>query len=75
MSLTPKFCRQCGARLERRIVDEVPRMVCPTCDTVFYVNPLPAAAVLVFNERREVLCLKRKQKLHQGRWSFPIAVV
>lgn len=75
MPLKPRFCSQCGGELAYRTVDEKTREVCPACETVFYRNPLPAAASLVLNEKREVLCLKRGQKLHKGKWALPIGFV
>ncbi len=48
------------------------RVVCPSCQTVFYQNPLPVAASIVLNERREVLLVKRAREPHKGMWCFPM---
>ncbi|MBU0637845.1 MAG: NUDIX domain-containing protein [Planctomycetes bacterium] len=72
MALKPKFCSRCGAMVETHVVDDRPREVCPTCETVFYQNPLPVAASVVLNSQREVLLVKRKNDPHKGMWCLPI---
>lgn len=72
---TLRYCSRCGAELTEKIIDLAVRQICPACETVFYRNPTPAASVLLLNEQREVLCLKRKQELFHGWWSLPTAFV
>ncbi|MCK4413172.1 MAG: NUDIX domain-containing protein [Candidatus Eisenbacteria sp.] len=72
MSLTPLFCSQCGAELERRLLDGRQREMCPACGTVSYRNPLPVAAAVVLNKAREVLLVRRRQEPHRGEWCLPI---
>jgi ADP-ribose pyrophosphatase YjhB (NUDIX family) len=55
-----------------RDVEGRPRVTCPACETVFYENPLPVAASIVLNRRREVLLVKRKHDPHQGKWCLPM---
>ncbi|MFH1745676.1 MAG: NUDIX domain-containing protein [Planctomycetota bacterium] len=75
MPPTPKYCSQCAAAVESRVVAGNPRLVCPQCDTVFYDNPIPVAAAVVLNERRQVLLVKRKRAPHQGDWCLPMGFV
>ena len=72
MPLKPRFCSQCGQAVATRVVDDRPRTVCPACDTIFYENPLPVAASILMNERREVLLVKRKRDPHRGKWCLPM---
>jgi 8-oxo-dGTP diphosphatase len=72
MSMKPKFCSQCGAAVVTREVHDRQRMVCPTCELVFYENPLPIAACVLLNERREVLLVRRKREPHKGLWCLPM---
>jgi NADH pyrophosphatase NudC (nudix superfamily) len=43
------FCPWCGANLERTVVDQVERWVCPVagCGYVFWDNPTPIVAAIV----------------------------
>jgi len=72
MTLTPRFCAQCGGALVERIVEGRPRHVCPACGAIAYVNPLPVASALVLNEKREVLLVRRNREPQQGQWCLPI---
>lgn len=72
MPLKPKYCARCGHTVVTRVVDDRPRLVCPACDTVFYENPLPVAASVVLNDRREVLLVRRKREPHRGMWCLPM---
>jgi len=72
MPLRPAYCSQCGHQVVTRTVDERPRVVCPACDTVFYENPLPVAASIILNARREVLLVKRGNQPHKGEWCLPM---
>jgi len=68
----PKFCSQCGAPVETRIVDGKPCQACPACDTLVYQNPPPLAASVVLNERREVLLVKCKRYSETAMWCLPM---
>ena len=72
MPLKPRFCSQCGQAVATRVVDDRPRTVCSACETVFYENPLPVAASILLNDRREVLLVKRKRDPHRGKWCLPM---
>ncbi len=72
MSLKLKYCSQCRGKVVTRSVDDALRDVCSECETVFYKNPLPVAASVVLNEKREVLLVKRKREPHKGMWCLPI---
>ncbi len=67
-----RYCSQCGNPIEERMIADRFREVCPVCDTVFYQNPLPAAAALVLDDDRRVLLVKRKYPPSEGMWCLPI---
>ena len=67
-----KFCGQCGLRLVSQEVEGRKREVCQGCSTIMYRNPLPVAAAVVLNERREVLLIKRKREPREGLWCLPM---
>lgn len=66
------YCSQCGGRIEEVPVGDRLREVCTVCRTVFYQNPLPAAAALVLDEARRVLLVKRSHPPNEGMWCLPI---
>jgi len=66
------YCPQCATALERRDVEGTEREVCPACGFIAYRNPLPVAAAVVLNARREVLLVKRRNEPHAGMWCLPI---
>jgi ADP-ribose pyrophosphatase YjhB (NUDIX family) len=72
MPLKPKYCSQCGTAVVAQVVNGCSRLACPACDTVFYENPLPVAAAVVLNGRREVLLVQRQREPHQGMWCLPM---
>ena len=72
MPIERNYCAQCGTALATRPVDDRPRRVCPACDTIFYENPLPVAASILLNEKREVLLVKRRNEPHKGQWCLPM---
>lgn len=72
MPMKPSYCARCGQAVVTRVVSGRSRVVCPACETVFYENPLPVAASVVLNDRREVLLVKRRRAPHQGMWCLPM---
>lgn len=72
MPVKPKYCAQCGQGVSLRVVEGRARLVCTVCDRIYYENPLPVAAALVLNERREVLLVLRKREPRKGDWCLPM---
>ncbi len=66
-----KFCPRCGAKLEKRRLVDRERDFCAACRAPVYENPLPATAVVVFNERRELLLVQRAVEPGIGKWCLP----
>ena len=65
------FCPRCGSKLEKRLLENRERNFCPACQAVVYENPVPATAVVVFNERHELLLVQRGQEPGKGKWCLP----
>ena len=70
MISNPKYCPQCGAALQSRIVGDRARPVCPECDFVFYLNPIVAAGTLVERDGRVAL-VQRGVEPGRGLWGLP----
>jgi len=66
------FCLRCGHKLELKTDHENKlRPHCPACNWVYYKNPIPAVAVVLFNENRELLLVKRGLQPKAGFWALP----
>lgn len=72
-----KFCRDCGARMERRtpLTEDRDRAVCPVCGFVDYVNPINVVGTLPIwttpqGATQVLLCLRAIQP-RRGYWTLP----
>ena len=65
-----QFCPQCGAPVEVRYREGRNRPLCTVCGYVIYVNPVPAAA-LVLLDKGKVLLTLRDVDPHRGEWCLP----
>ncbi len=65
-----RYCPRCGHPLERRLMGDRERLVCPQCGFIFYVNPTPAAGTLVEDDGH-VLLIRRAVPPRRGYWAFP----
>lgn len=65
-----QFCPQCRAEMTRRHDGGTERPVCPDCGLVQYLNPAPAAGIVLLREGR-VCLVKRRFAPKQGEWSLP----
>ena len=61
-----RFCPQCGSKLETRCLENRDRGFCPACRVVHYENPVPATAIVAFNEGNELLLVRRAVDPGQG---------
>jgi NADH pyrophosphatase NudC (nudix superfamily) len=61
------FCPRCGNKLK-----EIPEhLECTSCGFIFYINPIPCNAVVIENEKQEILLAKRKFDPKKGYWDLP----
>lgn len=65
------YCPRCGNRLEKRELEGRGRGFCPSCRRIAYENPVPATAAVVFNERHELLLVRRGAEPGLGKWCLP----
>jgi ADP-ribose pyrophosphatase YjhB (NUDIX family)/GNAT superfamily N-acetyltransferase len=56
--------------MERRIVDDREREVCPACNFIFYRNPVPAVGVVVALDGKVVM-VRRRYEPRAGCWALP----
>ncbi len=70
----PKYCPRCGAKLEKKLVGDKIRYVCPKCGYVFYLNPVVAAGALVEVDGKVAL-VKRGVEPGKGLWALPSGYV
>jgi ADP-ribose pyrophosphatase YjhB (NUDIX family) len=63
----------CAAGLESRLLKatEPPRLVCPSCGFVFYLDPKVAVGTIIRDERNHVVLVRRAIEPGYGRWVFP----
>jgi len=65
------FCPRCGSKLESKVVEGRERGWCPLDGIVVYENPVPATAAVVFNQRQELLLVRRGKEPGMGKWCLP----
>lgn len=67
-----KFCSHCGTSVELRIPegDNLPRHVCPQCETIHYQNPKIVTGCIPEWEDQVLLC-KRAIEPRSGFWTLP----
>ena len=70
---TIRFCSRCGGLLAFGPVDgeERPRLACPNCGFVSYVNPRLVVTTLPVTERGDVMLIKRGIEPGIGQWAQP----
>jgi ADP-ribose pyrophosphatase YjhB (NUDIX family) len=65
-----RYCPQCRTGMTRRVDGGSERPACPACGLVQYLNPAPAAGIVLLREGR-VCLVKRRYEPKQGQWSLP----
>ena len=63
-------CPHCRTDMVSRIEGGTERPVCPSCGFVQYLNPAPAAAVIIKRDA-QVCLVQRKFEPRKGLWTFP----
>ena len=67
-----RYCPVCGAQLKERTIknENHKRLQCSNCGFIFYMNPIPAVAVILL-KNNEILLVKRKYPPQKGDWTLP----
>jgi ADP-ribose pyrophosphatase YjhB (NUDIX family) len=66
----PRYCAECGTRVEPFGGEASERRRCPACGWVFYANPVPAAVAVITRADR-ILLTRRAHPPHAGTWDLP----
>jgi ADP-ribose pyrophosphatase YjhB (NUDIX family) len=68
----PRFCHQCGGRLQERLVEgeDRPRLVCSQCGFIHYINPKVVVGTIAERGGRALL-MRRAIEPRYGTWTFP----
>lgn len=65
-----RYCPQCRTQMSRRLDGGSERPACPACGLVQYLNPAPAAGIVLLRDGR-VCLVKRRFEPKRGQWSLP----
>ena len=63
-----KFCPKCGAPLHQVKMN---LFTCKKCGHRLYINPTPCAAVIIKNNKNEILLVERAVDPEKGLWDLP----
>lgn len=63
-----RFCPKCKSHLQKNRPD---LLLCRSCKTHYHINPRPTNAVIIENDKAEVLLTKRKFAPKKGWWDLP----
>lgn len=66
----PDYCPDCGTSLVEKEYDGRERLFCNKCDQIVWMNPKPAAGMIIQRDNKFLL-QKRKIQPHKGKWSIP----
>lgn len=75
MTVQRKYCPNCKSKITRKRIENRNRDYCPSCNTVFYDNPLPVVSAVVPNKKREILLVLRDRDPYAGQWCLPSGFV
>lgn len=68
---TKQFCHSCALPLENRRIEGRIRQYCARCRKPVYENPVPAACVVLVDDRNRLLLVKRRVAPKPGMWCLP----
>jgi 8-oxo-dGTP diphosphatase len=69
-----RYCPHCATPFMARELHGHQRQVCPSCDFIFWQNPVVGVAVIVMDDDRIVLG-RRARGVYQGAWCIPCGYV
>jgi len=66
------YCPVCGNELKEKFIkaEQHRRLVCCVCGFIFYINPVPAVATILFRQNK-ILLVKRKFAPRKDAWTLP----
>jgi len=66
-----RFCHFCGNRLIKKEWEGSLRLFCEHCNDAIYENPIPATCIVVVDDNKRVLLVKRNVPPKEGFWCLP----
>lgn len=68
-----RYCPRCGHALEQRQLKagDPPRLVCPGCAFVFYLDPKVAVGTIIRTHDERLVLVRRAIEPGYGKWVFP----
>ena len=72
--LKMKFCINCGAPLESKLIEEKQRAYCPDCNRIHY-EQLKVGAGAIIELDKKILLVQRAQALFANCWNLPAGYV
>lgn len=66
-----KFCPYCGEGLKKKWWEKAERLFCDRCQEAIYENPLPATCLVVVDDQKRILLVKRSVPPKVGLWCLP----
>ena len=63
-----KFCPKCRGDLDLQSNNF---LICKKCGLHFYLNPIPTNAVIMENDKGDIMMVKRKFEPKKGYWDWP----
>ena len=70
-----RYCPHCGTELDEIEEGGKVRMKCGECGFIQYLNPSPAAGILVRDDEGRVLLVRRKFEPFKGLWTMPAGFI
>lgn len=64
-------CLYCGAQLSRKFCEGAVRLFCERCREPIYENPIPATCLIVVDDKKRLLLVKRSVEPKKGLWCLP----
>lgn len=69
-----KYCPHCASAFTLREIHNGERMLCPSCNFIFWQNPVVGVAVIVMDGDRIILG-RRARGIYKGAWCIPCGYV
>lgn len=66
-----KFCPYCGGALAKKWWEGAERLFCDSCQEAIYENPVPATCLVVVDDLKQILLVKRSVAPQVGKWCLP----
>ncbi len=63
-----KYCSNCGELFDKK--SDI-FYVCPKCDFRIFISPKPGTGAFIFNDKEQLLMVKRSIEPNYGKWGIP----